>query len=73
MKYKVVCNRQNCWTRTYDDLNTAKIAAANHKKRLGHNPVYIFEIEDKVALTSSELIAINKIDLSAGIANIHRV
>ena len=72
-QYKVVCNKSDCWTRTYDDLEKAKIAATNHKKRFGHNPVYIYEIEEEYAYVSSELLAFKSKDTSKGILKIHSV
>lgn len=70
-RYKVVCNKANCWIRTYEDLNKAKIAANNHKKRFGHNPIYIYEIEDGYDYVSSQLPAIHETDISKGIINMH--
>ena len=57
MKYKVVCNKTNCWTRTYENEQDAKTAAENHKKRLGHNPVYIYVLEEDVNPVARELLA----------------
>lgn len=71
MKYKVVCNR-NDWTRAYDDLETARTAARNHKRRFGHNPVFIYEIEDEVEFTSTQLMELREIDEEKGVIKIHR-
>ncbi len=62
-KYKVVCNRKNCWTKSYDDLVAAKTAAGNHKIRLGHNPVYIYKIKEEHLFTSTQLLAFDETEL----------
>ena len=64
MAYKVVCNKKNCWTRTYIDLETAERAINNHTKRFGHAPVYIFKMEEEQEFTSTQLLAMNESELS---------
>lgn len=73
MKYKVVCNRENCWSRTYDNYADAQKAAENHKYRLGHNPVYIYELQDNVQPTARELLAYQKPSPKEGIIQIKTV
>lgn len=70
-QFKVVCNHLNCWTRNYDEREKAETAAKNHTKRLGHHPIYIYEIKDGYNYVSSELLNVMNLEVSEGIKKVN--